>query len=302
MRLPGVTAVLDIGSNSVRCGVFIKGRAEKTLITSRLGEGVESGNLSEAAMSRTVAAVSELKNHAFNRGAEFVFAFATEAVRRAANGGDFLCEIFAKTGIDVFLASGETEAQFAVSGALGLNDGAVIDLGGASTEIAVQKGGKLAYIRSVPVGAVVLKDVCGRDKNKLAAYIAKETAKYGEVPRAGEVYAVGGTATSLAAAVSGLKKYDPAAVHGARVGLEQLDAFSDSVEGLKPCEISERFPVDLKRAEIIFGGALLLKEVVKRAGSDHFTASESDNLEGFYNLLECGKIRAVPCARSGGGL
>jgi len=115
-----VTAVIDVGSNSVRLGVFRAGKAEyKTLITSRLGEGVTCGNLNENAVNRTINAIAELKDHAFSLGAGELYAFATEAVRRAENGADFVKKTLVKTGVCIYIASGEEEASLAVEGALG---------------------------------------------------------------------------------------------------------------------------------------------------------------------------------------
>ncbi|MBQ7164442.1 MAG: hypothetical protein IJR61_03845 [Clostridia bacterium] len=296
-----VTAVIDVGSNSVRLGVFRAGKAEyKTLITSRLGEGVTCGNLNENAVNRTINAIAELKDHAFSLGAGELYAFATEAVRRAENGADFVKKTLVKTGVCIYIASGEEEASLAVEGALGGKDGAVIDLGGASTEVAVSRGGKIVYSHSLPVGAVVLKDICGADEEKLTAYIAKKTAEYGNVPTAEKVYAVGGTATSIAACAAGLEKYEPEKVHGTNVSVLQIDALAEKLKNLTAGEIAACYPVDGRRAEIIFGGALLMKGVLSSIGAGGFTASESDNLEGFYNMLKSGKIKAAKIDLRGG--
>lgn len=288
-------AAIDIGSNSVRCSLH-EGRETivKKLITTRLGEGMTDGLLSREAVRRTVDAVAEFKEFARNMGAERLYAFATEAVRRAKNGGSFLYYLKKQTGIDVCLVSGEEEAELAVTGALGGDDGAVIDLGGASTELAVVRGGKLIYSHSLNVGAVVLKDTCGRDKSKLVPFIAQKTAEYGEVPPSEKVFAVGGTATSIAACMLGLKEYDPKAVHGSAHSVTELESFAASIEGLQPNDIFSRYPIDIRRSEIIYGGALLLLAALERAGADKFIASESDNLEGFTALAESGRIAATP--------
>ncbi|MBP5308763.1 MAG: hypothetical protein J6Z34_06480 [Clostridia bacterium] len=287
------TAIIDVGSNSVRLAVFHGQTAEyKTLITTRLGEGVSSGRLDGEAVLRTVNAISQLKNAASSRGASALYAFATEAVRRAENGSVFLQKTLAQTGVYIYIASGEEEALLAVKGTLGQNDGAVIDLGGASTEIAVQKGRKLVYSHSLPVGAVVLKNDCGTDENKLTAYIAQKTMEYGNIPPVDNVVAVGGTATSVAACVIGLKEYDPDKVHGARITVEQISKLTEKLGKMSPEKIYGTYPVDRRRAEILFGGALLLKGAVEKIGSGYYVASENDNLEGFYALLCDNAIKA----------
>jgi len=278
--------VIDVGSNSVRLAVFDGGnQIFRRLITSRLGEGVECGRLSDAAIQRSADAVSELVRHAFFLGADAVYGFATEAVRRAENGRVFLRLVKEVCGLNIVLIKPEDEALLAVTGALQGGDGAVIDLGGASTEIAVKQGGRMIYAHSLNVGAVVLNSVCGRDKNKLAAYITQKTAEYGQVPASDRVVCVGGTATSITACALGLCEYDVKKVDGATVTMGQLFDLIDKFSAMSPEEIHAQYPVDGRRAEIIFGGAMLLAEAVKRLGARSFVASESDNLEGFYTLL-----------------
>ena len=85
-------AVIDIGSNSVRLMLWADGKVlYKTLKTTRLGEGTAfSPVLKEEAIDRTADAVAEFSLQARKEGAEEVFAYATEAVRSARNGGAFL--------------------------------------------------------------------------------------------------------------------------------------------------------------------------------------------------------------------
>ena len=59
----------------------------------------------------------------------------------AENGYDFLARVRTLCGIEIEVVSGETEAEIGVLGALGVNDGAVIDVGGASTELVVKNNG-----------------------------------------------------------------------------------------------------------------------------------------------------------------
>ena len=75
-----MTAIIDIGSNSVRLMLWANGKSLlKTLQTTRLGEGLSiSGELSPAARDRTVEAVKRFFELSKSRGAS-VYAFATAA-------------------------------------------------------------------------------------------------------------------------------------------------------------------------------------------------------------------------------
>ena len=85
--------------------------------------------------------------------------------------------------------------------------------------------------------------------------------------------------------------YNPKEIDGTELTVQDLQTLADSFEGKSASEINALYGVDSKRAEIIFGGALLLKEVLKRVGCDKLTVSESDNLEGFYILYKKGFIQ-----------
>lgn len=165
----GKSAVIDVGSNSVRLMLVADGKVlYKTLDTTRLGEGIAfSPRLKEEAQERTANAIAAFKNRAEAEGAAIVYAYATAAVREAENKDEFLRLVKEKSGIDLSVLSGEEEAALGMSGALHSADGATLDVGGASTEIAVRHAGKIVYKKSVPLGVVRLKDLCGRDLRKI---------------------------------------------------------------------------------------------------------------------------------------
>ena len=160
-------AIIDIGSNSVRLMTMADGKVfYKVLITTRLGEGLASSNLLKAeSIERTARAVETLQKKAKDEGAKNVYAFATAAVRSAKNCKDFVQRVDELCALKVDVVSGEMEAELGAKGAVGKRDGALIDIGGASTELIVQKAGAIVYKKSIDVGAVRLKDLCGRDIN-----------------------------------------------------------------------------------------------------------------------------------------
>ena len=160
------TAVIDIGSNSVRLMMMADGKVlYKTLNTTRLGEGIASSPfLKDEAISRTASAVADFFSRAKREGAVDVYAFATAAVRSAENGSAFIDRVKELCELDVEIISGEEEAEIGILGALGEKDGGIIDVGGASTEIIIRAGGTIIYKKSVNIGVVRLKDLCGAEK------------------------------------------------------------------------------------------------------------------------------------------
>ena len=156
--------VIDIGSNSVRLMVSDGTKTlYKRVNTTRLSEGLGlTGKLTEAAMSRTADAAAEFVRAAEADGCGEIYAFATEAVRSASNGGEFVAMAAAR-GVTVDVVRGETEAKLGFYGAYSGGRQAVLDIGGASTELAIGGEDGMEYGKSLHIGSVRIKDLCGED-------------------------------------------------------------------------------------------------------------------------------------------
>ena len=274
-------AVIDVGSNSVRMMLSdgVK-TAEKFVRITGLAVGMGATRmLDKAAIARTADAVAFFVNDAGRRGAEDIFVFATAAARRADNAEELTGAVKKLCGADIDIISGEQEARIGYIGALSGGDGGVIDVGGASTEIVCVKG-EPRYLRSFDIGSVNLTERSG-DKFASAFRIAKETFSDCSPPVKTDYYAVGGTATSAAAMLLRLDKYDRNAVHGFKIRVEELrelceKLFSMSVEERAKCK-----GLQPERAGVIACGTAVLLTVADRLGLDGVTVSENDNLEGY---------------------
>ena len=280
-------SAIDVGSNSVRLMVMADGKTlYKQLDTTRLAEGLaQSGVLKPEAIERTARAVQPFAAAAESNGAGTPHVFATAAVRSSKNGADFVARVKALTGIDVDVLSGEEEAACGILGALRGRDGGIIDLGGASTEITLQQGGKTLYSKSVNIGTVRLFDMAGQDRSALQAAIDNSLNGYGVLSLDGkDIYGIGGTATSLAALYHELEKYDPKVVEGTVLTREWLCAEAEKLLSLTVEERKALRGMEPRRADVIAGGCLLMYSILNRFNADRITVSESDNLEGYVLL------------------
>ena len=207
--------VIDVGSNSVRLMISDgKNTIEKLAQTTRLAEGMGSGKvLQKASIERSVNAIACFIEYAKNKDVDKFFVFATAAVRQAKNKQDFINAVNQFCRLDVDVVSGENEALFGLLGTLNGKNGAIIDVGGASSEIAVVENNKLIYSKSLPIGAVVLRDNCGQDLEKGIDFVENTIKDYGVVPKS-EFYSIGGTATSIASIMQELEPYDPTKTDG----------------------------------------------------------------------------------------
>ena len=276
-------AVIDVGSNSVRLMFVADGKVlYKALNTTRLGEGIaDAPFLKSEAIERSAKAVAEFYQKATAEGAEKILVFATAAVRTAQNRETFTNKVKALCNAEVDVISGEEEAEIGILGALGNADGAVIDVGGASTEIVVKRQGELIYKKSLDIGVVRLKDKCGRDLRMLEEAARNAAQEYGEIPLNGELYGIGGTATTLAAQALGLTEYSSESVTGAVITTEKMKDLVDSFSKMTVQEIAALPCMPKGRADVILGGAVLLFVLMKTLKIERLIVSDRDNLEGY---------------------
>lgn len=278
-------AIIDIGSNSVRLMLWADGKTlYKRLATTRLGEGIAIAPLlKREAIERSARAVADFAEQGRKEGAN-VRAFATAAVRSALNGAEFCMRARELSGLTVDVVSGEDEAQLALFGALGQSDGAILDVGGASTEVCARENGEIVFARSFNVGAVRLYDLCGDEREKLLPVIVDAIAPLRGTKFKGNLFAVGGTATTLASVKLGLKEYDGAKIQNLRLTREEVSLLSDRLLSATKEERKGLAGMDERRADIIAGGALLVSEIMKTLALGELYVSDRDNLEGYLTL------------------
>jgi len=284
-RPPTVAAVLDVGTNSVLLLVVAvdaaSGGARRLaagLATTRLGAGLRAGGrLDDAAKARTRTAVLDAVTRARAAGATHVWAFATGAARRAADGEAFAEALAADAGVPVAVLSGAEEAALAWAAARGGLDVAgpclVADVGGGTTELTLGEGPRPDAAASLALGALALTERHGGDAGAMRAAIDAALAGTDVLPRArrgrATVVASGGSATALAALDLGLATYDPARVHGHALAVDRIGALAARVRDGGPHP-----GLDPDRAAILPAGALVLTGVAAAAGAGVLRVSD----------------------------
>ena len=102
-------AAIDIGSNSIRLALS-DGTGRSTI--TKLADGIDrTGKLSPVGISATLDALREYAKVCRAAGCDSITAFATEAVRRAADGAQFCAAVKAEINLDVLILSAEQEAR-----------------------------------------------------------------------------------------------------------------------------------------------------------------------------------------------
>lgn len=157
--------VLDVGSNTLHLLIVdahygaAPTPATKLSTPLRLAEHLTADNrIDEAATDELIGFVREGLRLAEDKGATEVMAFATSAVRDAANGEAVLRRVLDETGMRIDVLSGEDEARMtflAVRRWFGWSSGRlmVLDIGGGSLEIASGLDEEPDVAVSLPLGA-----------------------------------------------------------------------------------------------------------------------------------------------------
>ena len=273
-------AVIDIGSNSVR--LLLDGK--KTGINTQLAEKADVGGiLGEEPIRRTAEAVRVLKEQAEQAGAR-VWAFATEAVRSAKNKDDFLAAV-RSFGQEVDVLPPQTEAEIGFFGAYyGEGTKATLDVGGASSEIAVGDGKKLLYAHSLPIGTVRVKDHAPDFEEQLR-YVRKRVREYGDVPPFDELIGIGGTSSSIVAIRDQVEPYDPDKIHLQKLTKKEIREVTDYINATPVEKRKEIKGLHPRKILVIPAGGAVLIGIMEYLGIEEMTVSEKDNLEGYLARL-----------------
>jgi len=254
----------------------------------RLGQGLDAtGRLQPDAMGRALSALQRQRERATQAGAERVIAIATESVRAAKNGAEFLSAAAAlPVGVALRVIGGDEEARLSfrsVVQSLAVSDSAtsVVDIGGGSTELIVGQGTTLHAHKSVPIGSVRLTERLIRHDPPTSdehwALISAIDAAIAELPTArGQLVALAGTATSIAALQLGdrMPSYDGDMVDGLQLKTATLEGWVQRLSHLSVAERKQLPGLDPRRADVIYAGAAILWRIAVRAGLDSLTVSD----------------------------
>jgi len=159
--------VLDVGSNTVHFLVIDARQGGRPLpvfshkAELHLGDHLEGNRLSASVTRQLRVFVDEALQIGEDKGVEELLAFATSAIRDAANGDEVLSKVKDGTGVAIRVLPGEEEARLTFLAArrwFGWSSGRLLmlDIGGGSLEIAAGIDEEPDVAISLPLGAARL--------------------------------------------------------------------------------------------------------------------------------------------------
>ncbi|HEY9408387.1 MAG TPA: Ppx/GppA phosphatase family protein [Jiangellaceae bacterium] len=283
--------VLDVGSNTVHL-LLVDAHpgarpvpAFKDKIDLRLVELLDhKGAVSKSGADRLVEYCIRALEIAEDKGAQSMLAFATSALRDAANGEAVIERVHAEAGVDLTVLAGPDEARLtflAVRRWYGWSSGRLLsfDIGGGSLEVAAGIDEYPDVAVSLPLGAARLTrdrftdDPPGKDEVKaLRRYVRAEVASVvGDVTRYGapdQAVASSKTFRSLARAAGAAPSAEGPYVRRA-LSRDDVAELVGKLSGMSASERAKLPGVSSGRA-----GQLLAGAIVADAALDLFDVDE----------------------------
>jgi exopolyphosphatase / guanosine-5'-triphosphate,3'-diphosphate pyrophosphatase len=306
---------LDLGTNNCRLLIARPVEGGFTVVDAfsrvvRLGEGLgASGRLSDASMDRAVAALAICADKLRRRNVTLARSVATEACRRARNGGDFADRVRRETGVVLEIIPPKEEARLAVLGCHKLLEpgggpALIFDIGGGSTELVLVDHGDDGMPRiiawwSAPWGVVSLTETEGREAlegpDRVAAYKRmRERARRSfhrfvdMLPKdAQDIRLLGtsGTVTTLASVHLALPSYDRRAVDGLHVPVGDMRRISTMIAEMDLSARSGLPCIGAERADMVVAGCAILEAILDIWPAERLGIADRGIREGILRSL-----------------
>ena len=287
------TAVIDIGSNSIRMVIFEKtSRFAFHLLHEvksrvRISENAYDhyGNLQDPAIKRARKALENFLSISVSYDVRKTLCVATSAVRDAPNKKFFLNHIKQELGLQIKVIDGEKEAYYggiACANLISSREAMTLDIGGGSTECASISNRQIGHHFSLNLGTVRLKELFF-DHNDIKGakdYIDKILQKF-EFSKHDNIIGVGGTIRALAQAIMIRNNYPFDKLHGFTFTYDEFTKFGNKV--LKADEEKlKQLGIKKERFDVIKPGTLILMKILELVECKTVTTSGAGVREGVY--------------------
>ncbi len=312
-----VYAALDLGTNNCRLLVATPSADGFSVIDlfsriTRLGEGLQAtGQLSDAAIGRTIAALrvcsNKVRRHRRLR-ARFV---ATEACRSASNCDRFVQRVAQETGIRLEIISAKEEALLAARGCDPLLVPSrcyalIFDIGGGSTEVTwlrVSEDGTIGKpidSLSMPWGVVRLAEEYGSGEAnpemfELMVATIRDLLRWFERRhniaahlREGRVQMIGtsGTVTTIAGVHLDLARYQRDKVDGRLMQFDQIRAIVGRFSSMTLDQLAAHPCIGPDRADLMLPGCAIMEGILREWPVGRLRVADRGLREGIlFNMI-----------------
>lgn len=296
------TAIIDIGSNSVRMVVYQgPARVPAPIFNEKVMAGLgrslaETGAIDADAFALAHTALARFAWLAREMDVADVRTVATAAVRDASNGAALIAA--AETlGLSVEVLSGEDEASAAGQGVLSAipdADGIVGDLGGGSLELVRIVAGTVTDRVSFPLGVLRIGAIRAKGKGMLERRVERCLAEVGWTGRGKSLplYMVGGSWRALARLDMTLTGYPLPVIHGYEISADEVGRLRRSLGHFDKSRLKAMGGISSARIPTLGDAAALLGALMRHLGTRTAIASANGLREGLMFARLAPAVRA----------
>ncbi len=305
-----IFGALDLGTNNCRLLIARPENGKLKIVDAfsrivRLGEGYSiTGELSAAAMERTIDALRVCSNKLKWHGVSKVRLIATEACRSARNGKEFITRVENELGLVLEIIDRATEAELAAAGAEPLIDAAaesalIFDIGGGSTEVmwVAQRNGRFVLENwvSLAAGVVTLSERSGGGKHVsdenysemrqtvrdlLKPFVTQIAEAGGGRVSPTHLLGTSGTVTTIAGVHLKLRHYDRSQVDGCWLDVGDVDRAVRELNAMTYDDRVRHGCIGKERADLVLAGCAILEEIMQAFPSDRIRVADRGLREG----------------------
>lgn len=293
-------AVIDLGSNTARlvlANVLPNGHFvifDELKESVRLGQDMDrDGFLKPSRVAQAVKTLKMFRKLCDSYNVDKVYAFATNAVRRAKNQRSFIEEINAVCGFKFKVLSEEEEATHIYQGVINSLDipkAVIMDISGSSLQLIHYNRRNLLNRENLPFGTITLSDLFNdpsvspeEQAKQIETYVYEQLQKISwlkELDPDVQFVGVGGSFRNLARIVKRMKRYPVDMIHNMNVSREDFDSVYDTIKVLDPDKRNKIKGLNSDRADIFVAALSSIKAFFNSTSFDNLVISGSGIREG----------------------
>lgn len=289
------TAVIDLGSNSIRMIVFEKTSRYGFYTTCeykrkvRIGENAYNNNkvLQEEAMQRAEDTLGFFKQRILKHRCKKTFVIGTSALRDAPNSKEFIKRIKDKLDLNIRCIDGKSESYLGGFAALNLlsffKNGTTLDIGGGSSELCLIRDNKIVDYISLDIGTVRLKELF-YDKGKLDEIDAFLKPILEQIPEKfcnDNLIAIGGSLRAISNSIIQKNSYPLKSLHDFRYKFEDEREHITKILSANTDSLAD-FDIKKDRFDTIKEGALIFLKIAQKIKAKQVITSGVGIREGIF--------------------
>lgn len=288
------TAVIDIGSNSIRMAIFHKSSRfafhiiHEAKSKAKLSSNLYKNNtiLQDDSIYRGEKTIGEFLTIAKNYKVRKILCVATSALRDASNASAFLSIIKQKYKLDIKIISGERESYYCALACANLlpkiPQAVTIDIGGGSCEFALLHENKIQECYSLDLGTIRINELFldNGDINGAIKYIDEQLSSI-PFKAIDTAMGVGGSFRALAKSITKEQNYPIKKLHGFSFEAKELLGL---IKNIQKSDTKKLKALHIKpdRLDTIKSGALILERIIFHLGIKNLITSGVGVREGLF--------------------